>query len=51
MLKWLQLDSSHSFPHCETDDREQFQFSAKLSVPHSFEAINPNSEAISLSQL
>jgi hypothetical protein len=31
----------HSFPHCETDDRVQLQFSAKLSVPHSFEVITP----------
>jgi len=27
------------------------QLSAYLSVPHSFEAFNPNSDAISLSQL
>jgi hypothetical protein len=29
----------HSFPCCETDDRVKLQFSAKLSVPHSFEVI------------
>jgi len=41
----------HSLPHCETNDRSQLQLSAYLSVPHSFEALNPNSDAISLSQL
>jgi len=41
----------HSLPHCETNDRSQLQLSAYLSVPHSFEAFNPNSDAISLSQL
>jgi hypothetical protein len=41
----------HSLPHCETNDRTQLQLSAYLSVPHSFEAFNPNSDAISLSQL
>jgi hypothetical protein len=38
-----------SLPHCETNDRSQFLFSAYLSVPHSFEALNPNCDAISLS--
>jgi hypothetical protein len=41
----------HSLPHCETNDHSQLQLSAYLSVPHSFEALNPNSDAISLSQL
>jgi len=40
-----------TFPHCDTDDRSQLQLSAILSVPHSFEALNPNSDAISLSRL
>ena len=39
-----------TLPHCETDDRSQLQLRAFLSVPHSFEALNPNSDAISLSQ-
>ena len=41
----------HSLPHCETNDRSQLKLSSYLSVPHSFEALNPNSDAISLSQL
>jgi len=41
----------HSLPHCETNDRSQLQLSAYLSVPHSFEEFNLNSDAISLSQL
>ena len=41
----------HSLPHCETKDRSQLQLSAYLPVPHSFEALNPKSDAISLSQL
>jgi len=41
----------HSLPHCETEDRSQLQLSTYLSVPHSFEAFNPKSDAISLSQL
>jgi len=41
----------HSLPHCETNDRSQWQLSAYLSVPHSLEALNPDSDAISLSQL
>ena len=41
----------HSLPHCETNNRSQLQLSAYLSVPHSFEAFNPDSDAISLSQL
>jgi len=41
----------HSLSHCETNDRSQLQLSAYLSVPHFFEALNPNSDAISLSQL
>jgi len=40
-----------TFPHCDTDDRSYLQLSAFLSVPHSFEALNPSSEAISLSRL
>ena len=41
----------HSLPHWEKNDRSQLQLSAYLSVPHSFEALNPISDAISLSQL
>jgi len=41
----------HSLPHCEMKDRSQLQLSAYLSVPHSFEALNPHSDANSLSQL
>jgi len=41
----------HSLPHCETNNRSQLLLSAYLSVPHSFEAFNLNSHAISLSQL
>ena len=37
----------HSLPHCETNDRSQLQLSAYLSVPRSFEALTPNSDAIS----
>jgi len=40
-----------TLPHCDTDDRSQLQLSAFLSVPHSFEGLNPNSDVISLSQL
>jgi len=40
-----------TLPHCDTDDRSQLQLSAFLSVPHSFEALNPNSDATSLSRL
>jgi len=41
----------HSLPHCEMNNRSQLQLSAYLSVPHSFEALNPKSEANSFSQL
>jgi hypothetical protein len=41
----------HSLSHCEMNDRSQLLFSAYLSVPHSFEALNFNSDAISLYQL
>ena len=41
----------HSLPHYEMNDRSQLQLSVYLSGPYSFEALNPNSDAISLSQL
>jgi len=50
MLKWLQLDSIH-FLIAKQMIAHSLQLSAYLSVPHSFEAFNPNSDAISLSQL
>jgi len=40
----------HSVPHCDTNNHSPLQLSAYLSVPHSFETFNPNSDAISLSQ-
>jgi len=40
-----------TLPHCDTDDRSQLQLSAFLSVPHSFEALNPTSDAIRLPRL
>ena len=40
-----------TLPHCDTDDRSYLQLSAFLSVPDSFEAFNPSSDAISLCQL
>jgi hypothetical protein len=41
----------HSLPHCETNDHSKLLISVYLSVPHSFDAFNRNSDAISLSQL
>ena len=41
----------HSLPHCEMNDHSQLQLSAYLSVSHSLEALNPNSDVINLSQL
>jgi len=49
MLKWLQLDSIH-FLIAKWTIAHSCN-SALMSVPHSFEALNPNSDAISLSQL
>jgi len=41
----------NSLIYCETNDRSQLLLSAYLSVLHSFEAFNPNSDVISFSQL
>jgi len=41
----------HSIPHCEMYDRSLKQLSSYLSVPHCFEALTRNSDAINLSQM
>jgi len=50
ILKWLQLDSIH-FLFAKRTIAHSLLLNAYLSVPHSFEAFNLNSDAISLSQL
>jgi hypothetical protein len=40
-----------TLPHCDTDDRSYLHLSAFLSVLQFFEALNPSSDAISLSRL
>jgi hypothetical protein len=40
-----------TLPHCETQNRSQSRFSAYLSGPRTFAALNPNCDVIRPSQL